>query len=176
MFKKFLVSSAILVALSATANAATLSWTAILDQAQEVPTPVAVSGASGSGFGTIDTVSGLLSWTISWAGLSGLAGGAHFHAPAAPGSTAGVAVNVGNISGLTPPTTGSAILAPFQVTAFVDGLYYINVHTALNPGGEIRGQVGVAAVPLPAAAPLLLGGLAAFGALRTRQRGRRKAA
>ncbi|MGE0145691.1 MAG: CHRD domain-containing protein [Planctomycetota bacterium] len=37
--------------------------------------------------------------------------------------------------------TGSAVLAAGQVAAILTGATYVNLHTAANPGGEIRGQV-----------------------------------
>ena len=37
--------------------------------------------------------------------------------------------------------TGTATLTPAMVTAFGKHLLYVNVHTAKNPNGEIRGQL-----------------------------------
>jgi hypothetical protein len=39
------------------------------------------------------------------------------------------------------PAEGSAVLTDEQAADLTAGKYYINVHTAANPGGEIRGQV-----------------------------------
>jgi len=36
---------------------------------------------------------------------------------------------------------GSAILTDAQAADMMAGKCYVNVHTAANPGGEIRGQV-----------------------------------
>jgi hypothetical protein len=63
---------------------------------------------------------------------------------------------------------GSATLTGGLVDQFIAGLFYFNVHTALNPPGEIRGQI--APVPLPAALPLAVVALAAIGALAARRR------
>ena len=47
--------------------------------------------------------------------------------------------------------------------------WYVNLHTALNPGGEIRGQLFLqAVVPLPATAWLLFSALGAIGLLGRR--------
>jgi hypothetical protein len=39
------------------------------------------------------------------------------------------------------PVKGSATLSEAQAADLMAGKYYFNVHTAANPGGEIRGQV-----------------------------------
>lgn len=162
----FLVAAAILA--SGSANAVVVPWTASMDQSQETTFVVSVPGASGSASGTIDTVSFLLTWDITFSGLSGALTGLHFHGPALPGSNAGVLVNIGNISGLTSPNTGSATTDATFVSYLQAGQIYINAHTQANPGGEIRGQVE--AVPLPAALPLMGGAIAALGLIARRQR------
>jgi hypothetical protein len=162
-----LALAAALLAVAATAEAATLTWSTPLEQSQEVPPPVLVPGASGFASGTFDTVSGLLDWNISFSGLSGPATAAHFHAPAPPGVAVPPVIDVG-IAGLDSPMIGSATLTGGLVDQFIAGLFYFNVHTALNPPGEIRGQI--APVPLPAALPLAVVALAAIGALAARRR------
>ena len=88
-----------------------------------------------------DTETNQLSWNISSNGLSGQAIAAHFHGPAGFGQEAGVQVNIGTISGLQTPLVGSAALTDAQESDLLNGLLYINIHTGLNPSGEIRGQV-----------------------------------
>ena len=39
------------------------------------------------------------------------------------------------------PVEGSATLTDAQAADLMAGKYYVNIHTAANPGGEIRGQV-----------------------------------
>jgi hypothetical protein len=39
------------------------------------------------------------------------------------------------------PMKGSAVLTDAQVADLLAGKYYINIHTAANQAGELRGQV-----------------------------------
>jgi CHRD domain-containing protein len=113
--------------------------TATLNGSQEVPS-VNTTGM-GSADVTFDSDTNELSWMIEFSELSGPATAAHFHGPAAAGVNAGVQVNIGDVSGLTSPMNGSAVLTSSQATSLLDGDMYINIHTAANPNGEIRGQV-----------------------------------
>lgn len=119
------------------ATAAVVHFTAKLDGASETP-PNASKGA-GSAEVTLDTESKKLDWKVSYAGLSGPATMAHFHGPAPAGKAAGVAVPL--TGSMASPLTGSANLTDTQVGDLRAGLWYLNIHTAKIPGGEIRGQV-----------------------------------
>ncbi len=134
--------------------------TASLDGSQEVP-PVETEG-TGSATMTFDPSSNELSWSIEFSGLSGPATAAHFHGPAAAGTNTGVQVNIGDVSGLVSPMEGSVELTPEQASFLLDGQMYINIHTAANTDGEIRGQVSCEpSPPLPeesATATLIIGG------------------
>ena len=110
---------------------------ATLDGASEVPPTTTV----GKGIADIDydPASKKLSWKVTYSGLSGPATAAHFHGPAEAGKNAGVAVAIPNAT--SSPAEGSATLTDAQAADLMAGKYYVNVHTAANPGGEIRGQV-----------------------------------
>ena len=110
---------------------------ATLDGKAEVP-PNASAG-KGSADLDYDAASKKLSWKLTYSGLSGPATAAHFHGPAAAGANAGVAVPIPNAA--SSPVEGSATLTDAQAADLVAGRYYINIHTAANPAGEIRGQV-----------------------------------
>ena len=110
---------------------------ATLDGKSQVPPNT--SAASGSADIDYDPASKKLSWKLSYSGLSGPATAAHFHGPAEAGKKAGVAVAIPNAT--SSPVEGSATLTDAQAADLVAGRYYINIHTAANPGGEIRGQV-----------------------------------
>ena len=110
---------------------------ATLDAKSE--TPPNTSAGKGTADIDYDAASKKLSWKLTYSGLSGPATAAHFHGPAEPGKNAGVAVAIPNAS--KSPVEGSATLTDAQAADLEAGKYYINIHTAANPGGEIRGQV-----------------------------------
>jgi Cu/Zn superoxide dismutase len=135
-----LVLAALLVAglagcaMSPPANVAVL--TAQLSGAQEVPP----TNRPGTGTAEVryNRDNGELQYTVNYSGLSGPLTGAHIHGPAAPGANAGVVVPFPNAGS---PITGTAKITPAQAGDLLAGLYYVNLHTAAHPGGEIRGQL-----------------------------------
>jgi hypothetical protein len=108
-----------------------------LDSKSQVPP----NTSAGTGIADLDydTASKKLSWKITHGGLSGPVTAAHFHGPAAAGANAGVKIAIPNPN--SSPVEGSATLTDEQAADLMSGKYYINFHTAANPGGEIRGQV-----------------------------------
>jgi hypothetical protein len=108
-----------------------------LDGKSEVP-PTTSTG-TGTADIDYDAATKKLSWKVTYSGLTGPATAAHFHGPAEAGKNAGVAVAIPNIG--TSPAEGSATLTDAQAADFVAGKYYVNIHTAANPPGELRGQV-----------------------------------
>ena len=113
------------------------SFNATLSGAQEVP-PTSSKG-SGLASATLDP-DGTFHWDVAYGGLTGPATAAHFHGPAALGTNAGVVVNIGG-QGLASPLRGATHLTEAQIGDLVAGRWYVNIHTATNPSGEIRGQV-----------------------------------
>jgi hypothetical protein len=113
-------------------------YTATLNGASEVP-PVTTPG-TGTADIWYDPATKMLSWTVTYSGLTGPATAAHFHGPAAPGANAGVVVPIGS-AGMASPATGSVALDDAKAAQLAGGQMYVNVHTAKSPGGEIRGQV-----------------------------------
>ena len=108
---------------------------------QEAPNRVTTT-ASGTITGTYNKTTNMLHYTITWTGLSGNPSAMHFHGPADPGVAAGVLIP---ITGFTAATSGSvaamATLTDAQESDMINGKWYYNIHTAANPGGEIRGQL-----------------------------------
>jgi hypothetical protein len=123
--------------LAGPASAAVIPFYAALDPASEVPPK---SGAGkGDARATLDTATKQLSYTVIFEGLSGPATAAHFHGPAAKDANAGVVVPF--TAPVTSPYHGTATLTDDQIRDLEAGKWYVNVHTAANPGGEIRGQM-----------------------------------
>jgi hypothetical protein len=110
---------------------------ATLDGASEVP----ATTSTGKGTADIDydAATKKMSWKLTYSGLTGPATAAHFHGPADTGKNAGVAVAIPNPA--SSPVEGSATLTDAQAADLLAGKYYVNIHTAANAGGEIRGQV-----------------------------------
>jgi hypothetical protein len=129
--------AALAMLVTSSAFAEEVKMKADLSAAQEVP-PTQSQG-KGTAAVTFDTAAKKLSWTVNYSGLTGPATAAHFHGPGEPGKNAGVAVPIPNQA--ASPVTGSATLTDAQAADLMAGKYYVNVHTAANPGGEIRGQV-----------------------------------
>ena len=122
------------------AQAAPVSFTVQLSGAQQVP-PVQTS-ATGKADLTYDPSTRVVTWSITYSGLSSAVTMAHFHGPAGPGKNAPVLVWLTKRgSPVTSPITGKATLSAAQAQEFMAGDWYINVHTSDHPAGEIRGQV-----------------------------------
>jgi hypothetical protein len=126
-------------AFAAPSTAEMVKMKASLKTANEVP-PVQGDG-TGSVELTYDTASKKLSWKGSYTGLSGPATAAHFHGPGGPGKNAGVMIPIFQGAAAKTPFEGSATLTDAQAKALMDGEVYVNIHTAANKAGEIRGQV-----------------------------------
>ena len=105
-----------------------------LSSAQEVP--LGSSTATGSLNMEYDKNSNLLEYTITYSGLTPTS--MHFHK-----GLVGVAGGVEQeVSGpYSSGMTGTITLTADQETDLLANNWYLNVHTATNPGGELRGQV-----------------------------------
>jgi len=130
------IACAGVLTLATPSMAATMTFKAALSGKSEVPANT--TAGTGEVAATYDTDTKKLTWKGSYSGLTGAATAAHFHGPAGEGKNAGVLVP---ISPATSPLEGSATLNDAQAKALMDGEMYVNVHTAANKGGEIRGQL-----------------------------------
>ena len=121
------------------AKAAPATFKVALTGAQQVPA-VATPG-SGTANLTYDPATRMLTWNVTYSGLSGPATMAHFHVGGA-GKNGPVAIWISKQgSPAESPIKGEATLTPEQAQQFTAGDWYVNVHTQAHPAGEIRGQV-----------------------------------
>lgn len=138
MFRRVLLATALSAAFVASASAASVTYMAKLTGAKEVPKTD--SKGTGTFDGTFDTQTKVLKYTLTFEGLSGPATAAHIHGPATKTTTAGVIAPLGE-KNPTSPVTGSVTLTDDQAKELRSTKLYVNVHTAANPGGEIRGPI-----------------------------------
>lgn len=125
---------------AAPSRSAPMSFKVALTGAQQVP-PVDTK-ATGTAELTYDPATMLLTWNVSYSGLSGPATMGHFHGPATAGNNAPPVIWLApKGAAIESPVKGQATLTAEQAQQFMAGDWYINVHTAANPKGEIRGQV-----------------------------------
>jgi hypothetical protein len=139
MIGKFAIGATAAVALVfavSTAQAKTEKYEAKLDGASE--SPATTSKGTGDAKLHYDEATKKLTYTITYKDLSGPAVAAHFHGPADAGANAGVElpITVG-----PSPIKGEATLDDAKAADLAAGKWYVNLHTAANPMGEIRGQV-----------------------------------
>jgi phosphoribosylformylglycinamidine (FGAM) synthase-like enzyme len=138
------VAAAALVLVGLAAAKESYRVSATLNVKQEVPKQ-AMSAPNARGLFTGTVVENgrkaTLKWKLSYSHLSGAATAAHIHL-----GKRGVAGNVlvalcgrNCRSGMT----GTATFSKDVVDNIERGRTYVNVHTAKNPAGEIRGQVRV---------------------------------
>ena len=138
-----------------TAGATTTPSSSPVEKSVSTPTGVklsaSLSGASevpptkSTGTGMVDAnfdkQSNVLTWTITYSGLSGPVTAGHFHGPAGAGVNAPPSLPLSG--SLDSPIKGTATLTAVQASDLTAGNWYMNLHTAENRDGEIRGQVMV---------------------------------
>jgi hypothetical protein len=136
-----------------------VTYAASLNNAKEVPPTT--SNGTGTFSGTLSS-SNVLTYTLTFSGLTSNSNGAHIHGPATTTANAnvlvdftappvGATVTTALALGATSGTTSGTLNLASAVTATVSGdslrkllnagQLYVNVHTANNGGGEIRGQI-----------------------------------
>lgn len=135
----FACVSSLAVLASSPGHADMLNLGATLSGAAEVPPNT--SAGMGQLQAEFDKATNTFSYTLRFSGLSGPVKAGHFHGPAEAGKNAGVALGISNIG--ESPVQGRAVLTAAQAADLLAGKWYVNLHTAANPGGELRGQVGV---------------------------------
>jgi CHRD domain-containing protein len=123
-------------------------YVANLSPANEVP----VKTTPGTGVTTFVDLGTSIEWTMTLTNMTGVVA-SHIHGPAAAGVNAGVLINLflpnvatGTVNGevargtITNANNANVSLDSLR-TLFNNGNAYVNVHTSVNPGGEIRDQI-----------------------------------
>jgi hypothetical protein len=113
-----------------------------LSASREAP-PVTGSLGGGNGIYWLDMANSRLIYHLEWDSLTGPPTMAHFHrgeigvsGPVAhPIALPPGAMDSGQVDGVWDNLTGA------DIADLMAGKFYVNIHTAQNPGGEIRGQV-----------------------------------
>jgi outer membrane protein OmpA-like peptidoglycan-associated protein len=127
--------AALVIATSALAQS--VPFAAQLKGTNEVPS--IQSPGSGTAVATFEPATRKLSWTIVFSGMTGPAFAMHFHGPSDDARNSGIALPIsGN---LASPVKGSATLTESQASELMAGQWYLNIHTAGFPAGELRGQM-----------------------------------
>jgi hypothetical protein len=134
IFAACMLAANLVVAPSALAE--TVIFKSQLNASNEVPPNN--SKATGVAEASFDTATKLFSATVTFSGLSGPCIGAHLHGPGEPGKNAGIVMPFNFV---LSPIKLSATLTDAQAADLMASKWYVNIHTQLNPGGEIRGQL-----------------------------------
>lgn len=142
---RLLAAGATALALAGVAGAApsaTFKLQATMTARAEVPKPTgARAGATGAFTGQAVEVSGgkaRLTWRLTFSRLTGRALAAHIHTGKA-GKAGGVLVPL--CGPCRSGRRGTATITRAQLRTIRAGNAYVNVHTARNQAGEIRGQI-----------------------------------
>lgn len=127
---------AAIAAAATSACSAPMTFQSQLTGASEVP-PATTRGV-GTVTAQVFPSTRAMTYRAEYKDLTGPATAAHFHGPAAPGANAPIVVPARSPA---TPITGGVTLTDAQLADLKAGRWYFNVHTAANPGGEIRGQM-----------------------------------
>jgi hypothetical protein len=143
-----------------TANAAIFQFEAVLDGLQQVPP----NATPGSGLVTVELDDSTDMVTITSGTYQDLLANAiasHIHGLAGPGVNAAVLVPLTVSGGTAGTITGNGVITAAQALGMEQGLTYVNVHTQVFPGGEIRGQL----LPIPEPGSVVLLAVGTLGLL-----------
>lgn len=125
------------------------SLRATMTPGSENPPVTNAPNASGTGNFFLATDGKSVSYSIGVTGLTGNPTGVHIHGPAGIGVNADLlvplsaaAITTGLLaSGEFNATSSPTVSFDSLLVLIRNGNAYLNVHTSLNPGGEIRGQI-----------------------------------
>ena len=98
--------------------------------------PLVSTNATGKFVGTLNQETRLLKFTLTFSGITPSAG--HIHSGAV-GVNGPVIIPFPLLT--TSPYSYEVVLTPAQVDLLKTNMLYTNLHTPVNPAGEIRGQL-----------------------------------
>ena len=126
-----------LLAAALPAYAGVIPFLTTLDAASMSP----ATDSAGTGLldGTYDSSKQSFTWTITYSGLSGEVTAIDFHGPARTGANADILFTV--TAPFASPINGSIPVTAAQFGQLKDQRWYVVLHTAKYPDGEIRGQL-----------------------------------
>ncbi len=112
-----------------------IGFIATLNGAQEVPAVM----TPGRGVSSATLTHAGLAWTLTHTSMTSTPSAGHFHS-APVGVAGGVLTDIGSNLNMT---TGYGLwaISAMQIPLLIDEQVYLNLHTAMHPGGEIRGQL-----------------------------------
>jgi hypothetical protein len=113
-----------------------VTFLATLNGASE--TPANASAATGTATFTFNPTTYELSGTVEFTGL--VATASHVHTGAV-GVSGPVTIALGGANPTSPISLPVTVLTAQQQNDLLSGLFYVNVHSAAFPAGEIRGQL-----------------------------------
>jgi len=116
----------------------------VMSSAQEVPAVTTPSTATGIINVSYSKLSKTLSYKLTFSGLTGNATAAHIHGTGEVGVAAPILQTFGSFPAAKSGTYSGTLFfdgKKINETDLLAGKYYINIHTAANAGGEIRGQL-----------------------------------
>ena len=114
----------------------------VMNSAQVVPP--ATSAGVGRTEMTYNYKTNILSYKITWNGLGSAVTAIHIHGIADIGQPAPIIQNLTGFSTATSGSISNTLLVDEVIVkqdVLLAGKYYVDVHTANNPQGEIRGQL-----------------------------------
>jgi hypothetical protein len=149
------IAAMFVIGAAGAAQAQTIRLAATLAGNNETPAPGVTTGAYGVASVTLDMATQTVTWSIDVYNMPTGVNNAHFHVggPGVAGPTVvnvAFPANVSNDFNLSGSATATNLLPRADqgirswedfIQALVGGQTYLNIHSAANPGGEVRGQV-----------------------------------
>ena len=141
--RKILFAGLSLIAvMTSCSGAMTTTYKASLLGVNEVPPVTTNSNLKADATATLDISTSVLTVNGTYSYLTGPVTAQHIRGPAAAGAIAPIVFTLTNTATAAQGSfTGSFTLSASQISDLNSGSYYINLETAANPNGEVRGQL-----------------------------------